>query len=48
MSYESTFKKYPENIAPIPKKTKGINITKGDSCVSFKEIFYCYKTHGKF
>ena len=40
MSYKSTFKNiYPENIAPNPKKTKGINITNGDSWVSFIEIF---------
>ena len=39
MPYKSVLKKYPENIAPIPKNTRGINIVDGDSCVSSIGIF---------
>ena len=34
-----SLKIYPANIAPIESKTKGINITRGDSCVSSIFIF---------
>ena len=40
MTYKKvSLKMYPEKIAPMPRNTSGINITKGDSWVSVIKSF---------
>ena len=39
MPINKSLKAIPENIAPRDRINNGINITNGDSCNSFKEIF---------